>query len=60
MRATASNGPIHPGDLLTTSSLDGHAMKATNAKRTYGAVLGKAMSTLEAGEGLVLILVSLQ
>jgi hypothetical protein len=60
VRATASNGPIHPGDLLTTSSTPGLAMKATDAQRTAGAVLGKAMSTLEEGEGLVLVLVSLQ
>jgi len=60
VRATASNGPIRPGDLLTTSSLAGHAMRATDSKRTHGAVLGKAMSSLESGEGLVLVLVSLQ
>ncbi|MGH7601154.1 MAG: hypothetical protein ACREOI_32760 [bacterium] len=55
--ATAANGPIKPGDLLTTSDVPGHAMKATDHERAYGAVIGKAMSTLESGEGLVLVLI---
>jgi len=58
--ATTENGPILPGDLLTTSSLPGHAMKATDRQRSHGATLGKAMSTLEEGEALVLVLVNLQ
>lgn len=57
---TASNGPIEPGDLLTTSETPGRAMKATNDERSRGAVIGKAMSSLPTGEGLVLVLVSLQ
>lgn len=58
--ATAANGPIKPGDLLTTSEVPGHAMKATDFVRWQGAVIGKAMSSLENGEGLVLVLVNLQ
>jgi len=58
--ATASNGAIKPGDLLTTSSIPGHAMKATDRKRSHGAIIGKAMECLEEGEGLVLVLVTLQ
>jgi len=53
--ATAANGPIKPGDLLTTSDVAGHAMKATDFVRWQGAVIGKAMSALENGEGLVLV-----
>lgn len=60
VRATTENGPIRPGDLLTTSSLAGHAMRATDRDRWPGAVLGKAMGLLENGEGLVLALVNLQ
>jgi hypothetical protein len=60
VRATAANGPIQPGDLLTTSGEAGHAMKATDTARTQGALLGKAMSSLESGSGLVLVLVALQ
>jgi hypothetical protein len=58
--ADAGPGAIHPGDLLTTSATPGHAMKATDAARSPGAILGKAMSALESGRGLVLVLVSLQ
>lgn len=58
--ADASNGGIEPGDLLTTSAVPGHAMKATDRDRSYGAVIGKAMSPLKKGRGLVLVLVSLQ
>jgi len=53
------NGPIKPGDLLTTSSIPGHAMGA-DPKRASGAIIGKAMTGLESGRGLVLVLVSLQ
>ncbi|MBC8367872.1 hypothetical protein H8E52_10710 [bacterium] len=58
--ADASNGAIHPGDLLTTSGREGHAMKATDRDRSHGAVIGKAMTSLEEGTGLVLVLVNLQ
>jgi len=60
VRATVSTGPIKPGDLLTTSSKPGHAMKVVDNGRAQGAILGKAMSSLESGTGLVLVLVSLQ
>jgi uncharacterized protein YegP (UPF0339 family) len=58
--ADAENGPIEPGDLLTTSSLPGHAMKVSDYAKAQGAVLGKAMSGLDQGQGLVLVLVTLQ
>jgi hypothetical protein len=60
VRADASGGPIRPGDLLTTSDKPGRAMRVADRDRAAGAVLGKAMSALEAGEGMVLVLVSLQ
>jgi hypothetical protein len=59
-RADASSGSIEPGDLLTTSDTPGHAMKVSNYESAQGAILGKAMSTLEEGQGLVLVLVTLQ
>jgi hypothetical protein len=58
--ADASYGAIEPGDLLTTSDTPGHAMKARNHARAQGATLGKAMTSLAEGKGLVLVLVSLQ
>lgn len=58
--ADASNGPINPGDLLTTSSTPGHAMKAADRAKAQGAIIGKAMTGLKEGKGLVLVLVTLQ
>ncbi len=60
VQADATNGPIQPGDLLTTSAIPGHAMKVTDHAQAQGAILGKAMSRLESGRGLVLVLVTLQ
>ncbi|UCE08431.1 MAG: hypothetical protein JSW07_10585, partial [bacterium] len=51
--ADASTGSIEPGDLLTTSDTPGYAMKVTDYERAHGAVLGKAMSSLDKGKGLV-------
>ena len=59
-QADATDGAIQPGDLLTTSATPGHAMKAGDHARAQGAILGKAMSGLKAGKGLVLVLVTLQ
>ena len=58
--ADASNGPIQPGDLLTTTDAPGHAMKVTDYARAHGAIIGKAMTSLQEGTGLVLVLVALQ
>jgi len=55
-----ANGAITPGDLLTTSGRPGHAMRATDPERTLGAVLGKAMESLERGQALIRMLVTLQ
>lgn len=52
-----ANGPIQPGDLLTTSNNPGHAMKATDRDLAFGTVVGKAMTSLDSGQGLVLMLV---
>jgi len=60
VRATAANGPIAPGDLLTTSSRAGLAMRVSDPSLAHGAILGKAMGSLEQGDGLVLVLVGLQ
>jgi hypothetical protein len=48
VEADASAGAIEPGDLLTTSHKPGHAMKVTDHARAQGAIIGKAMSSLEA------------
>jgi hypothetical protein len=58
--ADASRHPIRSGDLLTSSAIPGHLMAVTDYQRARGAVIGKAMSSLDRGQGLVLVLVSLQ
>ncbi|MBI5384977.1 MAG: hypothetical protein HZA90_09865 [Verrucomicrobia bacterium] len=58
--ADAGETPIKPGDLLTTSATPGHVMTASDRTQAYGAILGKAMTGLKEGRGLVLVLVSLQ
>ena len=60
VQGDASSGAIKPGDLLTTSDIPGHAMKVTDHAKAQGAVIGKAMSSLEEGTGMVLVLVALQ
>jgi hypothetical protein len=56
----ASFGAIAPGDLLTSSDTPGHAMRASDYERSHGCIIGKAMTRLEEGRGLVLVLVNLQ
>jgi hypothetical protein len=60
VQADATMGAIRPGDLLTTSDTPGHAMKVTDHAKAQGAILGKAMSSLKEGKGMVLVLVTLQ
>jgi hypothetical protein len=59
-RVDANRSPIEVGDLLTTSKLPGHAMKAVDPAQAFGAVIGKAIGALASGQGLIPILVALQ
>lgn len=59
-KVSTENGPIHRGDLLVTSSTPGVAMKGTDRTRLAGAILGKAMQSLEAGSGVIEIMVAPQ
>jgi hypothetical protein len=54
-----AGGPVAAGDLLTTSATPGHAMRASDRDAMHGAVIGKAMTDLHSGRGLVLVLVKL-
>ena len=60
VKVSAENGPIHPRDLLVSSSTPGYAMRGTDRSRMLGAVIGKAMGSLSAGTGVIEILVMLQ
>ncbi len=59
VKASTENGPIQPGDLLTTSSTPGHAMKA-GSNPPVGTVIGKALGTLAEGTDVIQVLVTLQ
>jgi hypothetical protein len=56
--ADASVAPIRPGDLLTTSTTPGHCRRVTEPNRAPGSVIGKALTSLTEGEGMVRVLVS--
>jgi hypothetical protein len=56
----AQFGAVESGDLLTTSPTPGHAMKASDQLEAFGAVVGKALRPLAAGQGLIPIVVALQ
>jgi hypothetical protein len=59
-KVSTENGPIEVGDLLVASSTYGHAMKGTDRSRMMGAVVGKALGSLERGTGVIQVLVTLQ
>jgi hypothetical protein len=60
VKADASESSIDVGDMLTTSEMVGHAMRAADPGRAFGAVIGKSLASLRDGQGLVPILVALQ
>ncbi|MBS3789164.1 C10 family peptidase, partial [Candidatus Bipolaricaulota bacterium] len=58
VKATTENGPIKPGDLLTTSSDPGRVMVCNDTARCTGSIIGKALEYLEEGEGKIKILLA--
>jgi hypothetical protein len=58
-KVDAQYAPLAVGDLLVTSPTPGHAMKARDPLKAFGAGLGKALRPLAEGQGLIPILVSL-
>ncbi|OGY26664.1 MAG: hypothetical protein A2Z24_01040, partial [Candidatus Woykebacteria bacterium RBG_16_44_10] len=55
VKVNSENGPIRPGDLLTSSSKPGVAMKATKA----GYIIGRALTSFNGeGEGLLVAFVN--
>jgi len=59
-KVDAWHGAIEVGDLLTTSPTPGHAMKAADPHKAFGAVIGKALRALPHGRGLIPVLIALQ
>ena len=59
-KVDARHSSIEIGDLLTTSYTKGYAMKAEDPIKAFGAVIGKALSSLKEGSGMIPVLVALQ
>ncbi len=59
-KVCAENGTVKAGDLLVSSSTSGYAMKGTDVLRLPGAVIGKALASLNAGCGLIEALITVQ
>lgn len=59
-KVDATFGAVDVGDLLTTSTTVGHAMRASERRSGFGAVFGKSLGRLDSGRGLVPVLVALQ
>ena len=60
-KVDARHAAIEIGDLLTTSGTIGHAMKADDPTKAFGAVIGKSLRRVSTGQkDLIPILVALQ
>jgi hypothetical protein len=65
-KVSAENGAVRPGDLLTTARTPGYAMKAKSivihGVRIYptGAILGKALDSVQHGKRLIEVMVNLR
>lgn len=59
-KVDARHSSVEVGDLLTTSSTKGHAMKAEDPTKAIGAIIGKALGSLKDGLGMMPVLVTLQ
>jgi hypothetical protein len=66
VKVSTENGPIQAGDLLTSSSTPGHAMRADkDPQKSFGCIVGKALESFNGGPhgettGTIVIFVSLQ
>lgn len=60
VKADATKNPIKAGDLLTTSDMKGYAMKVKSYKKAQGAIIGKALTNLNEGTGMVLVLLGVK
>ena len=60
VKVSAENGPIQPGDLLTTSATPGYAMRCEGVETCFGRTIGKALDGLENGMDVIRMLVVLE
>ncbi len=59
VKVTTENGSINRGDLLTTSSTPGHAMRCESRSACTGSIIGKAMENFYGDNGVITALVVL-
>jgi hypothetical protein len=65
-KVSTENGPVRVGDLLTTSSTPGYAMRASPVRvgrvKVYrtGTILGKALEPLKEGKSVIKVLVTMR
>ena len=59
-KVDANFAPIDIGDILTTSKTRGHAQKVIDGKNRSGAVIGKALESINSGKGEIMIMVFMQ
>lgn len=59
-KVDASYSNITVGDMLTTSRTEGYAMKATNRRKSFGSIIGKALKCIEKEKAIIPILIALQ
>ena len=59
-KVDATHFSIEIGDLLTTSSKMGYAMKVEDPVKAFGTVIGKALGSIKEGLGMIPVLVALQ
>lgn len=66
VKVDATRAPVHVGDLLVTSDVEGVAMKSVEVDlggvkiHRPGTIIGKALEPLDKGTGEILVLLSLQ
>lgn len=59
-KVSGENGPIRVGDLLTTSSVPGRAMRCADPAEHPGAIAGKSLEPFSGETGSIMVLVTLQ
>ncbi|WHZ26427.1 MAG: hypothetical protein OJF51_001222 [Nitrospira sp.] len=59
-KVDATQNSIEVGDLLTTSTIPGHAMKVIDSTKALGTIIGKALRPFREGQGMIPILIALQ
>jgi hypothetical protein len=60
VKASALDGAIQPGDLLSSAGQAGYAAKMTEAQAAPGTVFGKALEPLQADRDQIYVFVTLQ